>query len=153
MKKSILVSMIMFLACACEPRNHHKQPEKQTGHYAYDDPTSLDPVILEAADVTVAQATFIPVVATPVAAAQKVCIPSYTLTVETRMHSISLNPFKHIRNRMNGNVYTIPVDEFTYNNAYVGSVLDKSFDSMGLVMKGSWQSVKTTVIAKQKTCY
>lgn len=142
---------VLFILSACESPSK-SVPARQTGHYAYDDPTSLQPTIWEAPDVDSAQSVVLPVEVTPSSATQKVCRPHYTLTLETRMHSISLDPLKHIRNKMNANVFTIPVDEVTYNSSKVGSVLDSNFDSMGFAMKGSWQSVKTVVVSKHKTC-
>ena len=132
MKHFALFAAFLLVACErpknAEDVNHLQNPQ------VVEIPQSVTPVAL-------------PVPATPVA-----CTPRFTITLETRMHSVSLNPFKHIRNHLNANVVTLPVDEKTYDSMRVGKVLDKEFDGMGLALRGSWQSVQTVVVDKQKTC-
>lgn len=89
----------------------------------------------------------LPAQATPAA-----CVPRYMVTVETRMHSFSLDPFKHIRNHLNANTVTFPVDKKGYDEVHVGQVLEKQFDGMGFVMKGSWGSVQSVVVDKHQDC-
>lgn len=81
----------------------------------------------------------------------RVCTPRYFLVVETRMHSVSLNPFRYMRNKMNATQIKVPTDERGYNEAVVGQELASQFDNLGL-LRGHVQEVRTIVVDKQTVC-
>ena len=82
----------------------------------------------------------------------RVCTQRYYLTLETRMHSVSLNPMKFIRNKMNATIVEIPTDMAGFNHAMVGEELDRSFDGYGLFFRGHIQAVETKVTNKRMVC-
>lgn len=76
-------------------------------------------------------------------------IARYIVTLEIKQEHYTLDFEQHMKDEMNATTIQIPVDKEYYDEVSVGAVIDNSFRTGSMIMKGSFGNWKVTVKDKE----
>jgi hypothetical protein len=74
----------------------------------------------------------------------------FVITIQISQSHITLDLWEHIKDSANKIKIEIPVDEKFYNSVKIGTILNNSFRTGSLILKGSFGSWDVEIINKKE---